>query len=882
MPNIIGEPFKPYVASQINIRQKAHGSGTTQNPRTPEYISYLNSKTAWVKLASGISIDTDRTAKEKIRDGLAWTTLAKNNVLFGGISRLEGDKLKQRGTYADGSNNVWDYYKGTYNVSANKSISNENTGDFGLAPMPGITGVEIKCLNRGSIKRAEVTLKCYTPEQFQIIDLLYLRIGYTMFLEWGWSPYLDNKGNLISDYTTLIEDTSSNGWFSDKWKTKSFLGFLPVIEGYRRGKNGNYDGLLCKVVNFSWTFNQDGSYDITLSLISLGDVVESLKLNIPPSKIVNDFINQSYVLYNEEVSTDITILPSPSDNIISSYLFLQKIFLDKDNNNETGKTSDERADIDNCEVYSTLNGKRIPLAGYFINPPKDQTIEVSHPVYDESPPLNSKEEAKNWIKTAGNGTYGIYPEVNSSYVDPDSAEEALSDYNYNCYTIVYYAVYFDPNTLEGGFSTYFVYVKSLPSLNISNTKQAKNDVFYLNYNNGENDTSYINDSGFYMRFGHLLQFINDFAIPKIKGTNIPLVKIDFNQWSNYMYHMPYQVSFDPRVCIVKGGEIIGKNSLKNFFPTLPDWKNPSKGFAYLMNIYVNHNQILSSLNSNIDEKGNIALFDFLQDICNELNKALGGVNNLEVILDEEINTIKIIDGSYNPNIINDQYILRLYGYDPKKEESTFVKNFNLKTEITNDFATMATVGSTAGGYVKGTENTMFSKWNKGLIDRFKEELIPGDPESIANSGSVAEPNDEFVKNIWEESISAFGYVKLDVNAYFWNDTHTFQDTCGLSDEVIDKNVTIATEFFKYCQSEIQKQVPKYGAPTQGFIPISLSITMEGISGIKIYNAVKVDTKFLPQNYPEALKFIIKGVNHSLKENIWETTIETVVISQNEE
>jgi hypothetical protein len=37
---------------------------------------------------------------------------------------------------------------------------------------------------------------------------------------------------------------------------------------------------------------------------------------------------------------------------------------------------------------------------------------------------------------------------------------------------------------------------------------------------------------------------------------------------------------------------------------------------------------------------------------------------------------------------------------------------------------MITVGATAGGYVKGTEATAFSKWNTGLTDRFKEEFFP--------------------------------------------------------------------------------------------------------------------------------------------------------------
>jgi hypothetical protein len=295
-----------------------------------------------------------------------------------------------------------------------------------------------------------------------------------------------------------------------------------------------------------------------------------------------------------------------------------------------------------------------------------------------------------------------------------------------------------------------------------------------------------------------------------------------------------------------------------------------------MNIYVSHNQILSSLNNNTDEKGNVVLFDFLQDICNAINKALGGVNNLEVVLDEEINTLKIIDGSYTSSKEKKDYELELFGYN--KASSTFVRKFELKTEITNDFATMATVGSTAGGYVKGTENTMFSKWNRGLIDRWKEKLVPGDEASREKPNEVAEPNSEYKENIWKKRIDAFGYTKKNIENWDPFDG----DSCGLSDEIIDKNLAIATEFYKYTQPEIQKEVPNYGAPTQGFIPINLSITMDGISGIKIYNALNVSTRFLPRNYPDSLKFIIKGVNHSLKGNDWETSIETVTIAQNQE
>ena len=56
MPNIIGEPFPDYVNEQIKIRQTAHGSGINTF-RTPDQLAYLNSKTAWVKLASSVKID---------------------------------------------------------------------------------------------------------------------------------------------------------------------------------------------------------------------------------------------------------------------------------------------------------------------------------------------------------------------------------------------------------------------------------------------------------------------------------------------------------------------------------------------------------------------------------------------------------------------------------------------------------------------------------------------------------------------------------------------------------------------------------------------------------------------------------------------------------
>ena len=53
--NIIGESFEKYVKDQILLRQEIYGSGLTDE-RTLEQINYLNSRTAWIKMASSVEI----------------------------------------------------------------------------------------------------------------------------------------------------------------------------------------------------------------------------------------------------------------------------------------------------------------------------------------------------------------------------------------------------------------------------------------------------------------------------------------------------------------------------------------------------------------------------------------------------------------------------------------------------------------------------------------------------------------------------------------------------------------------------------------------------------------------------------------------------------
>ena len=388
---------------------------------------------------------------------------------------------------------------------------------------------------------------------------------------------------------------------------------------------------------------------------------------------------------------------------------------------------------------------------------------------------------------------------------------------------------------------------------------------------------------FYLRFGALLEYITNDVLPKIntgKDDNPPIFDIDFDTYTNYMYSLPNQISLDPRVCIVRNNSFQKVAGVANVFPELQIFRpidgggttNPN--VAYPMNIYLNFEFIIESLTSNANERGDVNVYDFLKSVCDGLNKSLGGVNNLEPTINEDNNTVSIIDTTPIPEFGQGgkNYTLQLYGYN-KTGDSSYISNFvrkvDLKTAITPEYATMITVGATAGGYVKGTESTAFSKWNVGLVDRFKESFIPGNSNSLPTGGV-----DEAVTNYTNKFIS----VDKSTACYGYSG-YLVKNPPGLkiSTEAIENNLSVVTEYYKYL---IASQQTKSGGSI-GFIPFKISFTMDGISGIKIYNKLNVDTRFLPKAYGDNLNLIVTGVSHKLSNNDWETDIEATVIPKTE-
>jgi murein DD-endopeptidase MepM/ murein hydrolase activator NlpD len=268
--NILGVRIPEWLYQQLQTRSSQNSQGYRDNNN----LVYLANKTAWVRLVSSINI-TDPRDRDYFRNLGADVTADENSLaqqftLFGGTTVYLNNKNNLRAGLGKG---------GSYGLLGDTEIQK-----YGYRPMPGITNVTIETKGRlGSVREAVVNFKCFDKDQLDIIDALYFKLGYSMFLEWGHTYYYPSPGTIAnpSKYDpTKVRSTefyTINPFEANLTKEE----ILRRISQNSRDSEGNYDAMLGIVTNFNFSFNQDGAYDCTLRIAALGSLGDSIKINNP-------------------------------------------------------------------------------------------------------------------------------------------------------------------------------------------------------------------------------------------------------------------------------------------------------------------------------------------------------------------------------------------------------------------------------------------------------------------------------------------------------------------------------------------------------------------------------------------------------------------------
>jgi hypothetical protein len=328
--NIVGSSFDYYVIDQINTRQQKLGLGL----RDQDVVRFENSNAPFIRLTSGVNVSGDviKEALELSDTLYNENKLAKQFQLFSARTQEQYNKVGSNGTLETATRSTFTHGYGYGPVSSYGFMSDSS---YGLVPPPGITSIDVKALNRGSLREANIRITCHNLQQFQIIELLYMRLKYSILLEWGHNLYWTNRNQKLSvrqedgSYKSVpitvvpelkvassqtVVDAFLNG-------SKTQQEILDLILKEREATFGNYDAFFGLVTNFEWTLRPDGGYEITVTARSTGDLIESLKINTnypSVSPVTTSSAQPTTTQTNKDTTTINRILYSITQNVLAS------------------------------------------------------------------------------------------------------------------------------------------------------------------------------------------------------------------------------------------------------------------------------------------------------------------------------------------------------------------------------------------------------------------------------------------------------------------------------------------------------------------------------------------------------------------------------------
>lgn len=355
----------------------------------------------------------------------------------------------------------------------------------------------------------------------------------------------------------------------------------------------------------------------------------------------------------------------------------------------------------------------------------------------------------------------------------------------------------------------------------------------------------------YIRLRDFLNFINEGCLLYDKdGKNI--LKFSTEEETTYPFTtFPEHIGLDPDVCILP------KNSQQGDFNIPFAGQVTDLEETDLLNIFINVEYLRATFVqfSKSAEQSDNSIFNVIKSILDDITSNLGYINSFSIIYEDDKDTYHIVDTTVIPS--RDNFEIADTG-EPKayldlvglKSE---VLNLKVESALNSEFSTMIAIAASNSEDTAGYENVLnLQDWNEGLTNRHLPEILTGTTKKTEedNLKKIEENTNkyiEFLKSISHGNLFYISYDKTKFTGY--RNIHKLITRKTLKDITREK-----------------------GTNAPGLIPIRLSFTIKGISGIKILQTFKINEFFLPDRYKNRSAFIIDGLDHRIQNGMWVTEI----------
>lgn len=595
--SIFKDTIKPEVRAQLRARQQVISTDQS-TVRNNQLVGYL-SKNSWVKMTSlvdydsynGISTGTNPFTNE-IEDPskvyiipdnkYSGNQLSKKYQLFGGTLY----ETNNSGSLRYGVDKVGASYGSDLDQEAYRS--GRLYRGLGIRPMPGINNIQI--VNKsayGSLREATVKFYCWDKHQLEDLEILFMRPGYSVILEWGWSKYVNYNNtdeNTLSNLNSKQSTVNLNNLGIKPFPTSGVINafdpnltqqkILDLIEEYTKKHRANYDGMLGYVKNFNWTLLENGGYECTTTLISIGEVISSLKASS-----------------NETIGEDAFLDPNTPKQY--QYTDYEKVLLAL--KGQTQQTGQGDFDFTSSGSYSEVDLDQLQVLN-IANNIKDKFEKRDQ----QRPPTTNSNNTLTYLYSLIDPTKNNQPVIKR--VD-DTGQEYQNNYNEYISFRVWLAIMDAYFTLKTNKNDAYCYFDLEPSYCLASRDSISIDPFVC-----------------YVR--------NDQAFPEVG-----YIYSDYRNLSN-------DEGVNPRLLNKRNGNY----TPSNFYET-------SKKAGNIAGIYISLDYLLStfkSMNSSTSNDG-VDILSYVQNVLNGISTSLGGLNNFKVFVNN--NKVQIGDTYYveDPN-----------------------------------------------------------------------------------------------------------------------------------------------------------------------------------------------------------------------------------------
>jgi hypothetical protein len=782
--SIFKSTFKPFVIRQINTRQSLLSE--TSTPRPVEFANYVSSKSPWIKMTS--FVDYEGSNK-----------LAKSRVLMGGTLYNDGDKYSLRsGIGVKG---------GAYGIIG--------TTQYGIRPMPGITGLTTRSLGAyGSLAEATIKFYAWDVKQLEDLSILFMRPGYKVLLEWGWSMFLDTSVpgedykkpasiNALKDksnYKIVTSPLSTVECF-DENITQDYI--YDRIDLLRQQYSANYDGVLGSITNFEYTLMPNGGFECMTKLISIGDVIDTIRINNVTTDAIGSSVQQSEPANPNETNANQT--QSPKEDIKTQFELLMDLYCNIDENNP--RTNNPIiTEIDNAIPQSEVSNIDYFIYKYNINKGTYRLTEgadaANQAMFESLFVGSMREELSNDTVT---------PEAETT---PPTADQTapVSEYVPGDLRRKYYMQF-----------SYFLHILNILK-NIFTEKQ------------------------------QTLVTIEIPGAPKDAKLSNGLCQASYNS-----------ISIDPNTAMIrnpKAALFTSKDTIEGFLPEIykteygeankaemEEYLYENTNFGLIKNVYLNIGCIVDTYKKqSVANNGNVYLGELIDELLTKISFSLGSINDFgKIVLN---NKVVIIDKHYteisSDSLYDSKFKINISG------NNSIVRSHKIQSKIFPSQATMMAIAAQDRENVASLQSSTYNYLNKGLKDR----LFVSSTDSKSEKDNSKETT-EYYKKLYDNILSLIYYVN---NYVIPNQS--------INPQYYFSNVNAMNSYLNTLLVQIER-----GTDYKAVVPISVEMTIDGLSGFTIGQIFTVNKDVLPRDYEnKSVGFIVTGISNDVNTHSWTTTI----------